>query len=289
VNESRSNCLRVHTLFNCRRRKFTPVDSFHLVASLAWFQVGWGAAFVLVGGVVAPLGAAAAGVKLGALSPQGQSLYILSLQTAETAVGFWVVNKAVNKFQPLPSDFLRIDPKGPLTAPNGWAVWAILGMPTAFATVALITGLCSLGGVDQVSGQGTTDGVIPMLDAADPTSVLSLIFVTAVLAPLVEEYLFRGFVLTSLTRYMPTPAAICLSAALFAGAHFAPKDAPQLFALGLVLGSSYVRTRNLLTPMLIHGMWNGGVLSLLLVLQSAGYVAPSTEAPGHQMLSQATA
>ena len=44
----------------------------------------------------------------------------------------------------------------------------------------------------------------------------------------------------------------------------------QLTSLGLLLGFSYVRSRNLLTPILIHGAWNGGVLTLLYVLASQG-------------------
>jgi membrane protease YdiL (CAAX protease family) len=44
----------------------------------------------------------------------------------------------------------------------------------------------------------------------------------------------------------------------------------QLTSLGVLLGYSYVRSRNLLTPMLIHGTWNGGVLTLLFVLKSMG-------------------
>jgi membrane protease YdiL (CAAX protease family) len=137
--------------------------------------------------------------------------------------GLWVVNTAVKKFRPLPDDFLRLSLKEPFKAPNGWGTWALVGFPAAFATVAIVTGLCSLGGVNQVDGQGTTDAVVPMLDAGDSVNVLALVLVTAVMAPLVEEYLFRGFVLTSLTRYVPAPAATVLSAALFAAAHFAPK------------------------------------------------------------------
>ena len=41
---------------------------------------------------------------------------------------------------------------------------------------------------------------------------VSLLTVTAVLAPLLEETVFRGFLLTSLTKFMPTPAAVFLSA-----------------------------------------------------------------------------
>jgi hypothetical protein len=51
---------------------------------------------------------------------------------------------------------------------------------------------------------------------------------------------------------MPAPAAVLASSTIFAAAHFAPRDFPQLLALGAVLGFSYVRTRNLLTPMLVR-------------------------------------
>lgn len=44
----------------------------------------------------------------------------------------------------------------------------------------------------------------------------------------------------------------------------------QLCSLGVLLGFSYVRSRNLLTPMLIHGAWNGSVLTILFFLASQG-------------------
>lgn len=81
---------------------------------------------------------------------------------------------------------------------------------------------------------------------------------------------FRGFLLTSLTKWMSTPAAVLLSSIAFGFVHLAPRDFPQLTSLGVLLGFSYVRSRNLLTPMLIHGAWNGAVLTLLCVLASQG-------------------
>ena len=44
----------------------------------------------------------------------------------------------------------------------------------------------------------------------------------------------------------------------------------QLTALGVLLGLSYVRSRNLLTPMMIHGAWNGTVLTILYMLTAMG-------------------
>lgn len=69
---------------------------------------------------------------------------------------------------------------------------------------------------------------------------------------------------------MPTPQAVVGSALLFGAAHLSAKDFPQLVALGIVMGFAYVRSRNLLTPILIHGTWNGAVLTLLFALTNAG-------------------
>ena len=71
-------------------------------------------------------------------------------------------------------------------------------------------------------------------------------------------------------RYMPTYAAVVVSALGFAACHFSVRDFPQLTALGILLGFTYVRSRNLLTPMIIHGAWNGVVLTFLYFLVSSG-------------------
>ncbi len=85
-----------------------------------------------------------------------------------------------------------------------------------------------------------------------------------------QETVFRGFLLTSLTRFMPTWAAVLASSVGFGVAHLSARDLPVLSALGVLLGFSYVRSRNLLTPIIIHGAWNSGVLTLLFWLTSEG-------------------
>lgn len=124
--------------------------------------------------------------------------------------------------------------------------------------------------VQGLGGRGTADDVARIL-SVDLPSYASLLTVTSVLAPYLEETVFRGFLLPSLTKYMPTYAAVLISALAFAGCHLSPRDFPQLTALGILLGFSYVRSRNLLTPMIIHGAWNGTVLTFLFLLVSAGF------------------
>jgi membrane protease YdiL (CAAX protease family) len=95
-------------------------------------------------------------------------------------------------------------------------------------------------------------------------------FCPGVLAPLLEETLFRGFLLTSLTKVMPNWAAILASSTAFGLAHLSVKDLPVLIALGCLLGTLYTRSRNLLTPMIVHGSWNSVVLTLLFWLAANG-------------------
>ena len=69
---------------------------------------------------------------------------------------------------------------------------------------------------------------------------------------------------------MPSWAAVLVSSVAFGAAHISAKDFPVLVVLGTLLGFSYVRSRNLLTPIIIHGVWNSTVLTLLFYLASSG-------------------
>jgi membrane protease YdiL (CAAX protease family) len=83
-----------------------------------------------------------------------------------------------------------------------------------------------------------------------------------VLAPVLEEMLFRGLVLRGfLVRYPPS-TAIVHSAAVFGLAHFNIYQFCSAFLIGLVLGELYRRFRSLLPCILLHGAFNAGVLWL---------------------------
>jgi len=82
---------------------------------------------------------------------------------------------------------------------------------------------------------------------------------SCVAAPYLEEVFFRGFLLSSLTAFMPVWGAVGVSSAAFAAAHagtVAPSDLPQLAAMGVVLGLAYVRSRSLTAPFVAHAVNN---------------------------------
>lgn len=121
---------------------------------------------------------------------------------------------------------------------------------------------------------GDQGGGNPLLEliiqSHDPVTAGLLFVMVAGLAPFFEEILFRGFFLTSLARYLPLWGAIGLSGLVFAVAHLNLADILPLTVLGFVLGFVYTRSRNLLSSMLLHSLWNSGsFLSLLMLGNSA--------------------
>ena len=112
--------------------------------------------------------------------------------------------------------------------------------------------------------QGTaSNSVIEKAFAAGPGGAASLVLTTVILAPILEETVFRGFLLPSLTKYMTVPWAVAASTVVFAVAHeHNTGDTAQLLAVGAMAGISYARTRNLATSIVVHASFNLGVLVL---------------------------
>ena len=79
----------------------------------------------------------------------------------------------------------------------------------------------------------------------------------AVLPPICEELLCRGFLLSSFKARMGTPRAVLLSALLFGALHLDVHRFPATFAAGLMLGYVCVRTGSVFTAILFHMLYNG--------------------------------
>jgi membrane protease YdiL (CAAX protease family) len=101
---------------------------------------------------------------------------------------------------------------------------------------------------------------------------VGLLFLTvAVLAPAFEELMFRGFLLpwlgerlsSSLGAQRGRRLAVAVTGLSFGVMHMQPLGLPTLTTLGIVLGFAFLRTGNLTTSILVHGLWNGGVFILM--------------------------
>jgi membrane protease YdiL (CAAX protease family) len=92
------------------------------------------------------------------------------------------------------------------------------------------------------------------------------VFLLAVLlAPLCEEFIFRGLLFGGLRRSAGFVPAMLMSAALFAIVH-PPVSMLPVFGLGLCTAFAYERSKGLLAPMLVHAVYNAAVLGYQMSL-----------------------
>jgi membrane protease YdiL (CAAX protease family) len=145
--------------------------------------------------------------------------------------------------------------------PVWYAILAAVGLGSAFIInhgKPLPTNVNDLFGPAGIRGLGS--GVI-----------LLAFVVAAVVAPIVEEALFRGVIYQWLRGRLGVLPAILLDGLLFASAHLISgvtglwKLLPLLFVMGCLLATTFQRTRSLYATMLLHGANNALAIAALLV------------------------
>ncbi|NJQ98552.1 MAG: CPBP family intramembrane metalloprotease [Hydrococcus sp. CSU_1_8] len=223
-----------------------------------------GVGFLFVGQIVIsfaiPLSFQLAGINFKNLSLRENAVYILANYVLMTASGLLVLYFSIKPFFPLPKDWFRFQWM------SNWIVWGIGGYFVALPLVFIV----SL--VNQIywQGQGGSNPLLFLALESQDKVVLAIFFFTAsIAAPFFEEIIFRGFLLPSLTRYVPVWGAIVISGLIFALAHLNLSEVLPLATLGIILGVVYTRSRNLLSSMLLHCLWNSGTLLSLFVLGSS--------------------
>lgn len=143
------------------------------------------------------------------------------------------------------------------------SLWfTLLGTITGF-------GICLLGNFPAIAIESFLENLgLPSRDMGptsyDPSSSWMYILAVAVLAPFIEEFVFRGIILTRL-EVGGKWFAVIGSAFIFGIAHGDLAKFAFAFVAGLVFGFLYVKTRNLWVPIVVHFLNN----SLAIVQQYA--------------------
>ncbi len=215
--------------------------------------------FFFIGQLLLPLLFDLLGVNPVKFDVRMKAFYVLLSYLLMAGGGLLVLYLSIKPFLPLPKDWFHFKWR------SNWILWGVGGYLVAVPLVIVV----SLINQQLWQGQGGSNPILPLALEGRDRVALFVFFVTAcVAAPMFEEIIFRGFLLPSLTRYMPVWGAIVASSLLFAIAHLSFSEVLPLATLGMVLGVVYSRSRNLLASMLLHGLWNAGTLLSLFVLGS---------------------
>jgi uncharacterized protein len=226
----------------------------------------WLVAFFLVGAHTSAVVPSMLGTDVAHLSTAGHAVGYLVCDVANLALTLAIITRALR-----PHDFwragifdFRVD--GALAAHVAVAAAAF---PLVDAVSAASQGLWS------APPDALSAALEQSLTVGDALANALYLAVVSLCTPLWEEAIFRGFLLSSLTRYMRPRAATFVAAAAFAAAHFSVQRSAYLLLLGLIIGHAFVRTRNLAAPVLIHSAWNCYVFLKVAVYP---YVFPSLAA-----------
>lgn len=217
----------------------------------------WISSFWFIGSWVIPFTAHMMGFTKESLTYRGQALYSLLTDLTEGLAGIAILHRCLSRFFPLPSDWFKFSPKGK------WLIDVALGclmFPLVNRISQFNLNLLPL----LPSTPVTISSVEQSIAARDPIAMMLYALVVSVCAPVWEEIVFRGFLLPSLTRYMPVWCSILVSSVAFALAHFNVQRMLPLVFLGVVMGVVFARTRNLVPSMVLHSLWNGFVFLELM-------------------------
>ncbi|MEO8183910.1 MAG: type II CAAX endopeptidase family protein [Deltaproteobacteria bacterium] len=167
-----------------------------------------------------------------------------------SALGWWLLKAA-----PRPFSVRASLGRAPDLAGWGVGAWALFGS-ISVRIIWWIAWYCR--DILQVaSSSGAYTFRLPRSHLSGAFAIVSV----AVLAPLIEELLFRGTLFRSYrVRFSPGKAAL-LSSVLFGLIH---SDSMAVFIAALTSALAYTRTRSLWAPIVLHAINNGGwvVLSL---------------------------
>jgi len=147
----------------------------------------------------------------------------------------------------------------------GWGCGLLIA---AYGVVIAHNLLLMLLGVDT---QG--EGIMKIFSELE--SPVWLFIVGVIIAPLVEEIFFRGFLFQGFRQRYGWIPALLLSSGIFAAAHLDPVSFIPTFALGAAMGYVYHRSNSIWPGVILHFLNNGFAMCLLLTLMQFPELIPS--------------
>jgi len=110
------------------------------------------------------------------------------------------------------------------------------------------------------------DAVVLFQNTRDPLTLFGMLVLAVVVAPVVEEAVFRGGVFRFLKGKVPLALALLASGFLFGLIHGNLQSLPGLVAVGVCLGLAYELSGSLKVPIFFHAFFNLNSVIWILLL-----------------------
>lgn len=140
-----------------------------------------------------------------------------------------------------------------LRRPGSWRA-ASGAIVLGFVAIVVVAAVLAAAGLDA----GDEQGLVPKeWEPGRAAPFVANFVVIAVIAPVVEELVFRGVGFAVVRQLAGTAAAVVVTSVLFGLAHGLVVALPVLALFGLVLAIIRSRTQSVYPPMILHGIFNG--------------------------------
>jgi len=139
----------------------------------------------------------------------------------------------------------------------------VLGMLRFWPALFLFMVLTSMA-MSQYPAQGVVTELKSDLETRGLAIVPQWFLLVCILAPLIEEFLFRGVLYPLLKKHVGVFWGCVLSSLAFAVSHQNLRSFVVLFLLGAFLTYSYEKNNNILVPMTSHAFFNALMLGIML-------------------------
>lgn len=106
----------------------------------------------------------------------------------------------------------------------------------------------------------------------DIAGIITAGIVVILVAPIIEEIIFRGFLLSTLVNKIGIWAGSILTASIFASIHMTWQSILPIFILGLIINSIYIKTQSVWPTITFH-MINNSVTFTFYLLLSKGTIS----------------
>ncbi|XP_048328636.2 uncharacterized protein LOC107417297 [Ziziphus jujuba] len=192
------------------------------------------------------------------LDPQTEAISLLVAQILEL-IGTLLLLKFTVKPQ---YNFMNFFKATDLSKDRNWLLASAIGFGFLFSLVSIASFLAD----KAFEPKAVNNPVVKEILVSGNISMATFVLVCCFITPVLEEIVYRGFLLASISTTMKWPHAILASSTVFAAAHLSGENFIQLFIIGCVLGCSYCWTGNLRSSVLIHSLYN--VMTLLIMYLS---------------------
>ncbi|XP_039806732.1 uncharacterized protein LOC120670645 isoform X1 [Panicum virgatum] len=200
------------------------------------------------------LGAVAKVLKCSSLDPMTTVISTVLLQLVELSLALALLQYTAMAGNDVQAFFAS------KVSTRNWIKETIIG----FTVLMILVWITSILADKLVGSEDAYDPILKGILSDSPTSKLLCFFLYCVIAPLSEETIYRGFLLTALSSSMKWRDAVVMSSLAFSVAHLSGESFVQLFVIGCITGLTYCRTGTLVASFTIHSLYNAVTLYMAL-------------------------